>query len=147
MGDWNLLLSKRQFGRPFGIVSRLKSFVSDKLTGEEIEIFDAITWSLLRSRNIGIYEAKWRYYGDVLESTGSLLRDYQLSNKMGLDFAGIGAVIRDAASVVISCLSKRVAGLFSPHVAECIAMREGLEMATACGIVGESVESDAANIV
>ena len=56
-------------------------------------------------------------------------------------------MIRDAAGVVVSCLSKRVAELFSPHVAECIAMREGLEMATTCGLVVESVESGVVNIV
>ena len=45
--------------------------------------------------------------------------------KTGFEFVGIGAVIRNAAGTVISCLSKRVAGLFSPHVAECIALRKG----------------------
>lgn len=42
---------------------------------------------------------------------------------------------------------QRVAGLFSPHVAECIALREGLEMAMACGVAIDSVETDAVNIV
>lgn len=157
----------------------LCSLVSEKMTVEEIEIFVAIAWSLWQSRNIGVYEAKWRCYEGVLESAGSLLRDYQLSNKVeiapkqpflskdsswkepppgclklnvdaavktGFGYAGIGAVIRDAAGVVVSCLSKRVAELFSPHVAEFIAMREGLEMATTCGLVVESVESGAVNI-
>ncbi|GMN28758.1 hypothetical protein TIFTF001_041220 [Ficus carica] len=86
--------------------------------------------SLWQTRNIAVHNAKWWSHLDVLDSVGRLLGDYPLS----FEFVGIGAVIRDAAGTVISCLSKRVAGLFSPHVAECIALREGLEMAMACGV-------------
>ena len=59
----------------------------------------------------------------------------------------MGAVIRDSNGLVVACLAKLVAGLFSPHRAECLALRAGLEMAKAQGLVVNVVESDAVNVV
>ncbi|GMN66762.1 hypothetical protein TIFTF001_035828 [Ficus carica] len=63
------------------------------------------------------------------------------------DFIGVGAVARDEFGMVIAALSRRIFGKFSPHVGECLAVREGLCLAHLCGFQNFMVESDALNAV
>ncbi|PON83862.1 hypothetical protein TorRG33x02_204130 [Trema orientale] len=49
--------------------------------------------------------------------------------KNGVDFIGVGAVIRDHDGMVKGVLARRYYGVFSPFIAEKIALREGLKFA------------------
>ena len=62
-------------------------------------------------------------------------------------FFGVGAIIRDAREVVQACLAKKILIAHSPFVAECLALKEGLEFARACNLRVAWIESDAANVV
>ncbi|GMN74812.1 hypothetical protein TIFTF001_052466, partial [Ficus carica] len=47
----------------------------------------------------------------------------------GSDHIGIGAVIRDEKGSILGAMARSVGGSFSPFVAECLALREGLRFA------------------
>ena len=55
---------------------------------------------------------------------------------------GIGAIIRDERGITVGAISKRLPNPYSPLVAECIAIREGLSFAFNCGLQTIYVESD-----
>ncbi|GMN40729.1 hypothetical protein TIFTF001_009947 [Ficus carica] len=63
------------------------------------------------------------------------------------DHIGIGAVIRDEKGRILGAMAKSVEGTFSPFLAECIALREGLMMAKELESVTIVVETDAINVV
>lgn len=42
-------------------------------------------------------------------------------------FGVIGAIVRDSDGTILACLSRPVYNRVSPHLAECVALREGLE--------------------
>lgn len=60
-----------------------------------------------------------------------------------MEFAGVRAITRDEASFVLVATAKKVPGVFSPLLAECIAIREGLQFAIDSGLRVQSIESDA----
>ncbi|GMN47931.1 hypothetical protein TIFTF001_017114 [Ficus carica] len=49
--------------------------------------------------------------------------------------------------MVRACLAKRILRAHSPSVAECLALKEGLEFSRACNLRAAWIESDAANVV
>ncbi|GMN60070.1 hypothetical protein TIFTF001_029170 [Ficus carica] len=51
------------------------------------------------------------------------------------NFAGIGAVIRDSSGALVACFLPTVQGFFSPHIAECLALREGLQFVKNLGML------------
>ncbi|GMN71738.1 hypothetical protein TIFTF001_055958 [Ficus carica] len=57
---------------------------------------------------------------------GSLKLNVDTLVRMGNDEVGIGAIIRDSEGMVVAGFGRRVTGFFSPHIAECLALREGL---------------------
>ncbi|GMN68428.1 hypothetical protein TIFTF001_037504 [Ficus carica] len=65
----------------------------------------------------------------------------------GMEVDGVGACIRDSEGAMVACLAKKIVGRFSPHLAECIALRKGLEFAASRGLQVAFMESDAANVV
>lgn len=64
-----------------------------------------------------------------------------------MEFIGVGKVARNDRGVVRRALSRRIFGSFSPHVGECLAVREGVWMALSLGVSQWSIESDAINVV
>ncbi|KAK9145798.1 hypothetical protein Sjap_005701 [Stephania japonica] len=64
-----------------------------------------------------------------------------------LYFVGIGGVIRDHLGVVHRALANKVAGCFSPEVAELLAIREGFNMANQLQICVDEVVGDATSSV
>ncbi|GMN26456.1 hypothetical protein TIFTF001_001317 [Ficus carica] len=65
----------------------------------------------------------------------------------GSDHIGIGAVIHDEKGLILGAVAKSVEGTFSPFLAECIALREGLMIAKELESVTLVVETDAINVV
>ena len=65
----------------------------------------------------------------------------------GAEFIGVGACTRDSEGIVLACLARRMFDTFSLHLAEGLALREGLAFTRSCGFKLNSVESDAANLV
>ena len=63
------------------------------------------------------------------------------------DHIGIGAAIRDEEGLILGVMAKSVEGSFSPFLAECIALREGLRFAKEIECVNLEVETDAINVV
>ncbi|GMN36179.1 hypothetical protein TIFTF001_005799 [Ficus carica] len=151
-----------------------------KLSQEELEIFAMIAWAVWGTRNLKVFESKWKNMEEVSEIAGDLLGEFQTCNKIevfpscpsplqpsrwkvpaagclklnddaglivGGSFAGAGGVVRDLNGTVIACFAKKLVGSFSPYVAECLAFREGLEFATACGLQISVVETDALAVV
>ncbi|GMN19741.1 hypothetical protein TIFTF001_039884 [Ficus carica] len=64
-----------------------------------------------------------------------------------LEFIGVGIVARDEEDAVMSFLSRRIFGKFSPHLGECLAVREGVFLANFLKLDNWVVESDAMNAV
>ncbi|GMN52832.1 hypothetical protein TIFTF001_021965 [Ficus carica] len=64
-----------------------------------------------------------------------------------LEYIGIGVVARDKDGAVMSFLSRRIFGKFSPHLGECLAVREGVCLANFLRLDNWVVESDALNTV
>ncbi|GMN27390.1 hypothetical protein TIFTF001_001625 [Ficus carica] len=65
----------------------------------------------------------------------------------GSDHIGIGAVIRDEEGSILGAMARSVGGSFSPFVAECFALREGLRFAKEIKCADIEVETDAINVV
>ncbi|GMN34443.1 hypothetical protein TIFTF001_004691 [Ficus carica] len=63
-----------------------------------------------------------------------------------LGFIGIGVVAKDDRGVVLGAVSRRMVGLFSPHVGECLVTREGAQLVLSCGFSKWIVEMDALNV-
>ncbi|GMN71540.1 hypothetical protein TIFTF001_051849 [Ficus carica] len=63
-----------------------------------------------------------------------------------LGFIGIGVVARDDRGVVLGAVSRRMAGLFSSHVGECLAVKEGAWLALSCEFSKWTIETDALNV-
>ncbi|GMN43538.1 hypothetical protein TIFTF001_012737 [Ficus carica] len=59
----------------------------------------------------------------------------------------IGAVIRDHLEVVVASCARRIEGSFSPYIAECLALQEGLLIAKNLGVQMEAVETDIVRLV
>ncbi|GMN72217.1 hypothetical protein TIFTF001_055608 [Ficus carica] len=64
-----------------------------------------------------------------------------------LEYIGIGEVARDEDGSIMSFLTRRIFGKFSPHIGECLAVREGVCLAKFLGLDNWAVESDALNTV
>ena len=65
----------------------------------------------------------------------------------GSDRIGIGAAIRDEKGSILGAMAKSLEGSFSPFLAECLALREGLSFAKEIECVNLEVETDAINVV
>ncbi|GMN45119.1 hypothetical protein TIFTF001_014327 [Ficus carica] len=63
------------------------------------------------------------------------------------DHIGIGAAIRDDKGSILGAVAKSVEGSFSPFVAECLAIREGLRFVKEIECANIKVETDAINVV
>ncbi|GMN72596.1 hypothetical protein TIFTF001_054756 [Ficus carica] len=63
------------------------------------------------------------------------------------DHIGIGAVIRDEKGRILGAMAKSMEGTFSPFLAECIALREGLMLAKELESATLVVETDAINVI
>lgn len=64
----------------------------------------------------------------------------------GTNFIGIGVVARDDSGVVLGAMARCMIGSFTPHIAECMAVREGVWFARAGGFPRWVVETDAINV-
>lgn len=120
---------------------------------EELEVFCYIVWKLWGNRNkllhggsslspCEILDLAGRAYDEFFECQkacgGIAMRHTCLSSKWKAPPSGclklkidagapyIGAVIRDSDGVIRVSMVRRVEGSFSPHVAKCLATREGL---------------------
>lgn len=71
--------------------------------------------------------------------------DVEVDDALG--FIGIGAAARDYRGVVLGALSRRMMGLFSPHVGEYLAGREGAWFALSRGFSKWIIETDVINIL
>lgn len=63
------------------------------------------------------------------------------------NYVGIGAVAQDHLGTVLAATSLHISGRFSPHIAECLAIKEGVKLAQAQGFSARLVESNAFNVV
>lgn len=89
-----------------------------------------------------VQPSRWK-----VPDAGCLKLNVDAGLRVGGCFAGAGGVVRDLNGTVIACFAKKLVGSFSPYVAECLALREGLEFATACGLQISVVETDALAVV
>ncbi|GMN48659.1 hypothetical protein TIFTF001_017816 [Ficus carica] len=90
------------------------------------------------------------------QSVGSELWQFPLTGffKLNVDAAvisgsnhfGVGAVIRNDSGLVCGALAKSIDGKFSPFLAKCFALREGLKLAKELEISGLVMETDATNV-
>ena len=55
--------------------------MEDKLTGNEMEVWAMVAWSIWSARNRFYFEKKQSQPGDILHSAMSLLQDYQRLNQ------------------------------------------------------------------
>lgn len=56
-------------------------------------------------------------------------------------------MIRDHLEIVVAVCARRIEGSFSPYIAECLALREGLLQAKNIGVQMEAVETDVVRLV
>ena len=79
--------------------------------------------------------------------SGYLKLNVDASVLSGSDHIGIGAIIWDEKGRILGAVAKSVEGTFSPFLAECMALREGLMIAKELESVTLVVETDAINVV
>ena len=79
--------------------------------------------------------------------SGCLKLNVDASVLPGVDHIGIGAVLRDEKGIILGAVAKSLEGSFSPFLAECIALREGLIFAKDLNLGPIVVETDAINVV
>lgn len=51
-----------------------------------------------------------------------------------MDYLGVGVVARDGQGIVLGAASRHVFQSFSPHVGECLVVREGAWFACSLGV-------------
>ena len=73
---------------------------------------------------------------------GSLKLNVDAAIGDGNNGTGLGAVIRDAAGMVVVAYSRKIQNPFDPLTTECVAIRDGLRFAKARGLHVTEVESD-----
>ena len=78
---------------------------------------------------------------------GCLKLNVDASVLPGVDHIGIGAVLCDEKGIILGAIAKSLDGSFSPFLAECIALREGLIFAKDFNSGPIVVETDAINVV
>ncbi|GMN21286.1 hypothetical protein TIFTF001_050117 [Ficus carica] len=78
---------------------------------------------------------------------GYLKLNVDASVSPGSNHIGIGAVIRDEKGRILGAMAKSMERTFSPFLAECIALREGLMLAKELESATLMVETDAINVV
>ncbi|GMN53841.1 hypothetical protein TIFTF001_022971 [Ficus carica] len=123
-------------------------FVSSQWNSDELGNFLVIIWSLWQRRNNPVEKrtlapkALWH-----APSHGLIKINVDAAVDSSLEFIGVGIVARDEEGVVMSFLSRRIFGKFSPHLGECLAVREGVFLANFLKLDNWVVESDAMNAV
>ncbi|POO03910.1 hypothetical protein TorRG33x02_002140 [Trema orientale] len=65
----------------------------------------------------------------------------------GHNYIGVGAVIRDSLGSVRAALSKKIVSIFSPFLAECINIREGIMLAVEYNLPISFIKSDSRNAI
>ncbi|GMN55904.1 hypothetical protein TIFTF001_025023 [Ficus carica] len=91
-----------------------------------------------------IFEGRFGEPNEVVDRAGRLLGDFLVC---------IGVVARDDCfgsyrpRQILGAESRLMAGLFSSHVGECLAVREGVWLALSCGFSKYIVETDALNVL
>ncbi|GMN41345.1 hypothetical protein TIFTF001_010577 [Ficus carica] len=111
-----------------------------------------LAWKLWCERNKALHQVPIQ--SQVVSSdvwlplqSGYLKLNVDASVSTESDHIGIGAVIRDEKGIILGAMAKSVEGTFSPFLAECIALREGLMMAKELERVTLVVETDVINVV
>ncbi|GMN40602.1 hypothetical protein TIFTF001_009828 [Ficus carica] len=126
------------------------------LCRDDLEDTSHAFWYCLEAqerRNKWIFENKMMNANDIVTWAGRFLGDFLIKINVdaavdsSLEYIGIGVVARDKNGAVMSFLSRRIFGKFSPHLGECLAVREGVCLANFLRLDNWVVESDALNTV
>ncbi|PON42145.1 Ribonuclease H-like domain containing protein [Trema orientale] len=64
----------------------------------------------------------------------------------GYTYVGVGAVVRDHWGPIVAAVATRLVGSFGVFIAECLALREGLQFCLASNLEVNVVETDALNV-
>lgn len=78
---------------------------------------------------------------------GQLNLNADVGCRRGCNFISVGAAVRDFAGVVVARLAKKLKGFFSPHIVECLALREGLEFVRDLGLGVSMTEMNTLKVV
>ncbi|GMN25608.1 hypothetical protein TIFTF001_000990 [Ficus carica] len=168
---WKVIENRRDF--PFANFLRI---VKSEIPMEDFTLVCWLAWKLWCERNkvvhgeedrdpqaildLGIASfGEWQALNQVpiqLQAVGSdvwlpphpgfLKLNVDASVSPGSDHIGIDVVIRDEKGISLGAVAKSVEGTFSPFLAECIALREGLMIAKELESVTLVVETDAINV-
>lgn len=119
-------------------------FIHNQVCRGLADILETTVWSWRSSK--GMCCVSIRYDGNL--HWASLLKiNTNASVREVINFIGICAVIRDEAGTMCACLEKKIAGFFSPFLAKCIALWEGLIFAQSQGFSISVAELDALRVV
>ncbi|KAK3200780.1 hypothetical protein Dsin_024195 [Dipteronia sinensis] len=139
------------------VVWRIWFLINKRVHGEpEFSFGDVLVWShdfLLDCQ--GMRDPSDGRLSAVVQSTVTWNPHNQGIYKINMDVAinsagecvGLGMVIRDLTGFVMSASSQKNSAMYSPQVAEAIAIRQGLQFARDTGLYLVVVESDAAVVV
>ncbi|GMN68764.1 hypothetical protein TIFTF001_037815 [Ficus carica] len=144
---WKVVENRRDF--PFVDFLRI---VKSEIPLEDFALVCWLAWKLWCERNKALRQVPVQSQvvgSDVWlpPQSGYLKLNIDASVSSGSDHIGIGAVIRDEKGRILGAMAKSVEGTFSPFLAECIALREGLMMAKELESFTLVVETDAINVV
>ncbi|GMN27726.1 hypothetical protein TIFTF001_001776 [Ficus carica] len=144
---WKVVENRRDF--PFADFLRI---VKSKIPLEDFALVCWLAWKLWCERNKVLHQVPVQSQvvgSDVWlpPQSGYLKLNVDALVSPGSDHIGIGVVIHDEKGRILGAMAKSVDGTFSPFLAECIVLREGLMMAKELESVTLVVETDTINVV
>ena len=116
-----------------------------------LELLCVLAWFAWYEKNKFVHGNPMRDLNCTLIAAREYLNEFQISDaKQGAslngDHIGLGAVVRDSRGYVFGLMSKSIPGMFSPYIAECIALLEGLRIARSHGLMISIAETDAHDV-
>lgn len=139
MISWSIWLNRNDFIFDGRLLAHLE--VISRASYLYSQFVNCIPWVALRS------SPHVQHSGWITHPSGFLKVNADASVIQGFPRVGIGVVARDEFGVVIQSLFSSVDGIFSVHVAELLAAREGMILVSNLFWKHVILESDASNVV
>ncbi|PON48987.1 Ribonuclease H-like domain containing protein [Trema orientale] len=138
---------------PWLIWSTKNSFIFENKSKAGEEILEDAGRYLFKWQNchcidsIKISRSSATDHRSIPPDTGCLKLNTNAIVEDGSLIVGAGIVIRNSMGLVLGCDSIKISGSFSPHIAELLALGEGLRFAYESGLWVKFVESNASNAI
>ncbi|PON83892.1 Ribonuclease H-like domain containing protein [Trema orientale] len=83
----------------------------------------------------------------VTSTLGALKVNIDAAVKRDSPHVGVGIIVRDNFGMIVAAVTRKITGFFSPFLAECIAVRDGLHFCVKLNLPIRTIETHARNVV